>query len=306
MKRIIAIGAALALLITLFAACAKAEKPLSATELFSLSEKYLLEQNYEQAVAQLLGVIEVEPKNARAYIGAAEAYIALGKPDKAIEVLSKGLDELPDSPDILVMLYELTKPEATPEPTAENVIVLQIGNPNMTVNGVNTAIDGSGSAPLDVSGSTMIPLRGLLEAMGGAVTYDEFTGVVSAKYCDSIVELKLDSADARLNGLNIALLAATSTINGAMYCPAELIAYLCKGEVEWDNSTQSVTLTYSGAAANPFYPANIATPESTPTPETSSEPTAPTLIPTPTITPTPTPTPTPAPTPTPTPAPTPI
>jgi|GEM_PF-2267489 len=78
-------------IIALLVSCATpASAPPTASELLNLGERYLLELNYEQAVAQFLAVIEIEPMNARAYIGAAEAYLALGRTDDAIAVLERG------------------------------------------------------------------------------------------------------------------------------------------------------------------------------------------------------------------------
>ncbi len=96
---------------------------MSATEMLDLGEKYLLELNYEEAVVQFTKLIEVEPQNPRGYLGAAEAYIALGESDKAVAVLEKGQEQLPDNTDIAKMLAELMKlgsaPPSTPNPTLE-------------------------------------------------------------------------------------------------------------------------------------------------------------------------------------------
>lgn len=84
-----------------------AERPLSAAELLSLGEKYLLELNYEQALVQFLKVIEVEPRIPRGYTGAAEAYVGLGDMDSAIAVLRDGLRELPGNEEIQAALDKL-------------------------------------------------------------------------------------------------------------------------------------------------------------------------------------------------------
>jgi tetratricopeptide (TPR) repeat protein len=76
--------------------CNKAAQSLSAAELLSLGEKYLLELDYEQAVVQFLNVIEIEPKNPRGYLGAAEVYIALDESDKAFNILRQGLEATDD------------------------------------------------------------------------------------------------------------------------------------------------------------------------------------------------------------------
>jgi len=96
-------------------------KELSVAELLDLGEKYLLELNYEQALVQFLAVIEIEPRNARAYIGAAEAYIGTGDIDSAIDILRRGLVALPGNTEIQTFLHSmlLPSPEPTPEPTTE-------------------------------------------------------------------------------------------------------------------------------------------------------------------------------------------
>jgi len=95
------------LIITATVGCAVANKPISVEELLELGEKYLLELNYEQAVVQFLKVIDIEPMNARGYIGAAEAYIGLGEEEKAIDILRQGLKILPDNQTIQDMLDAL-------------------------------------------------------------------------------------------------------------------------------------------------------------------------------------------------------
>jgi hypothetical protein len=104
-----AVSVILCVVIVLSSSCATPTHPLSASEFLDLGEKYLLELNYEQALVQFLKVIEIEPMNARAYIGAAEAYIGLGDTDSAIAILMMGLDALPGDAEIQAMLDELTK-----------------------------------------------------------------------------------------------------------------------------------------------------------------------------------------------------
>ncbi|GHV34394.1 hypothetical protein FACS18949_10360 [Clostridia bacterium] len=97
-----------------------------------MGEKYLLDLDYEQAIVQFLGAIEIEPKNTRAYIGAAEAYIALGHTDDAIAILQQGLDATGDAA-IAEMLAELTAvPEPTPAPIPKNIAEI--------IGGIKTAL----------------------------------------------------------------------------------------------------------------------------------------------------------------------
>ena len=79
----------------------------SVTELLSLGERFLSELNYEQALVQFLLVIEIEPRNAQAYYGAARAYLGLGQTNNAIDILRQGIEMTGDA-QLQSMLDELT------------------------------------------------------------------------------------------------------------------------------------------------------------------------------------------------------
>jgi tetratricopeptide (TPR) repeat protein len=83
-----------------------------ATEKLSLGQKFLLDLEYDKAVAEFQAVIDIEPKNVDAYIGLADAYIGMGEEEKAIETLEKGLSETGDE-KIQAKLDEMKKPEET-------------------------------------------------------------------------------------------------------------------------------------------------------------------------------------------------
>ena len=80
-----------------------------------LAERFLSEQNYEQAVIEFRNVIGIEPKNVDAYLGLADAYIGLGDTDKAIEVLRDGLERTNDA-KLQAKLDALIKTPITDEP----------------------------------------------------------------------------------------------------------------------------------------------------------------------------------------------
>lgn len=93
-NKVILISVIAALLLTggLVTAIAVNNGTKSAESIMALAERYLNEQNYEQAVIEFLRVIEIEPMNVDAYLGLAEAYWRLGERDKAAEILAKGYD----------------------------------------------------------------------------------------------------------------------------------------------------------------------------------------------------------------------
>ncbi|MCH5185415.1 MAG: hypothetical protein J1F64_04730, partial [Oscillospiraceae bacterium] len=54
----------------------------------------------------------------------------------------------------------------------ETIITLQIDNPNMTVDGRSEEIDpGRGTTPVIVNDRTLVPIRAIIEAVGGTVDW---------------------------------------------------------------------------------------------------------------------------------------
>ncbi|MCH5187439.1 MAG: peptidylprolyl isomerase [Oscillospiraceae bacterium] len=68
----------------------------------------------------------------------------------------------------------------------DTTIVLRIGDPYMTVNGEETEIDpGRGTAPVIASERTLVPLRAVVEALGGELSWDSESQSVSTKINDT-------------------------------------------------------------------------------------------------------------------------
>jgi hypothetical protein len=115
----IAVYAAIGIAILLIAGVTIAMRQSGSAEspalLLSLGEQYLSELDYEQALVQFLKVIEIEPMNERAYLGAAEAYVGLGQTDRALEILRQGLERT-GSDEIQVMIDMLENTENAEEP----------------------------------------------------------------------------------------------------------------------------------------------------------------------------------------------
>ena len=102
MKRTLSILLCSLLLLSLLSSCSRpAIAPMIADDYLSLGEKFLLELDYEQALVQFLGVIEIDPMNPRGYSGAAEAYAGMELYDRAMGILQQGLEELSGSQGFL-------------------------------------------------------------------------------------------------------------------------------------------------------------------------------------------------------------
>ena len=118
MKKITALLTALALILGLCACSAKNELA-SWQEQYDLGIRYLSEGNYEGAIIAFNAAIEIDPKQADAYIGLADAYVALGDAERAGQVLEDALSAVSDPDAIQSRLDALGggEPEATPGQT---------------------------------------------------------------------------------------------------------------------------------------------------------------------------------------------
>jgi len=65
---------------------------VNTSRLLSQGEKCLSEENFDEALELFLSVIENDPDNVNAYIGAADSYVGKGRLDRAIAILEKGYD----------------------------------------------------------------------------------------------------------------------------------------------------------------------------------------------------------------------
>lgn len=103
-----------------------------AAEQLDLGQQYLLDMEYEEAVAAFEIAIELEPKNTEAYLGMAEAYLAMGEPQKAIKILKKGYRETEDE-ELKELLDELEEEQNREEADVSIVQVDTSEFPNIRV-----------------------------------------------------------------------------------------------------------------------------------------------------------------------------
>lgn len=95
-------------------------------EQYDLGVRYLSDGEYEEAIIAFNAAIEIDPMQADAYEKLADAYLALGDLDSALQTLRDGYAATGDA-HLQARIDELTKsesapipaPESTPEPTPE-------------------------------------------------------------------------------------------------------------------------------------------------------------------------------------------
>jgi hypothetical protein len=133
-------------------------------------------------------------------------------------------------------------------------IVMQIGNKIMTVNGMNQEIDpGRDTAPLILSGwnRTIVPVRAIVEVLGGSISYDDSSRLVTIVFKDKTIKLWIDNDTAEVNGMKLKIDTNNSSvkpiiINSRTMLPVRFVAENLGCSVNWDDKTRKITLTYPG------------------------------------------------------------
>ena len=101
----------------------------------------------------------------------------------------------------LVFAMSMVTGCAAAENTTEDfVLTMQVGNPVMTVNGTEQEIDpGSGTVHVVINDRTLIPIRAIIEAMGGTVGWEQETQTVTITktYAISSAPAVTSSADTK-------------------------------------------------------------------------------------------------------------
>ena len=95
-RKLLQLVAAVLLAVMLLTACASGAS--KAADKIELGQKDLTELNYTEAVASFTEAIRLDPDNIQAYMGRAEAYLALGEYEKALEdyrFVSQKTEEMP-------------------------------------------------------------------------------------------------------------------------------------------------------------------------------------------------------------------
>lgn len=129
-------------------------------------------------------------------------------------------------------------------------LTMQIGNPVMTVNGAEQNIDENGTAPLIRNGVTLVPIRAIIEAMGGSVSWDQTSETASLEYNGDKIDLTIGSETAYLNGEANTLDTAPAVINSRTMLPIRFIAEGFRFDVEWESGTQTITVRKQVSAVN--------------------------------------------------------
>lgn len=127
----------------------------------------------------------------------------------------------------------------------KHFIMLKLDNPNMSVDGVSQEVDpGRSTSPMTISGRTMVPIRAVVEAMGGTVGWDGATQKITLTARGNVVEMWMGKTDIKINGVSKKMDVAPVSKNSRTFVPVRFSAENLNCKVDWINSTKEAVIVY--------------------------------------------------------------
>ena len=137
---------------------------------------------------------------------------------------------------------------------ANGYIRMTVGSKTMNVNGEIRDVDpGYNTAPVIINGRTLVPIRAVVEAMGGNVGWDADVRQVTLNANGIAVAMYIGSANYYVNGQGQTMDTAPVIIGGRTLIPVRFAAEALGCQVNWDPDTREILITYGagGQAAEP-------------------------------------------------------
>jgi len=129
-------------------------------------------------------------------------------------------------------------------------ILLWIDSPTMTVDGVHHEIDpGRDARPIIRDGRTLVPMRAIVEGLGGGVSWDDADKRVSITLADIAIELWIGRSTASVNGASRPVDPANPRVvpeiaKGRTMAPLRFVAESLGAEVAWNQVRREISLTF--------------------------------------------------------------
>ncbi|MFC6549453.1 stalk domain-containing protein [Cohnella cellulosilytica] len=97
--------------------------------------------------------------------------------------------------------------------------------------------------PLLIGGYTMVPLRGIFEALNAQVLWNQKAKTVTAKKRDTTIVLTIGAKTATINNETVTLDSPARVLAGRTMVPVRFVSEALGDDVRWDKLSQSVLIT---------------------------------------------------------------
>jgi hypothetical protein len=126
------------------------------------------------------------------------------------------------------------------------VLVLRVGLPTMKVGSSSIVLD---APPVIVEGRTLIPIRAIIESLGGTVAWDAGSRTVTISLGGTKLNLVIGKSSALVNGKSTPIDSTNPKVvpqilNSRTMLPLRFVAESLGADVQWEASTQTITVTH--------------------------------------------------------------
>lgn len=124
-------------------------------------------------------------------------------------------------------------------------IVLQVGNSEMLINGVSREVDpGLKTTPVIIGGRVLLPVRALVEAMGGSIEWNGTLQELTIRYHSRTILFKINSKIGIVDGEKITMDVPAQIINGRTFVPLRALTENLGAVLVWEGKTSTVKIGY--------------------------------------------------------------
>lgn len=141
---------------------------------------------------------------------------------------------------LLIVILMLTGFPSGCSAQGANTVVLGVGSKIMTVNGQTFELD---TEPILQNDRTLLPLRSVVEGLGGSVAWEEETGTAVFAKGENVIFITIGSKTAFVNTEKHILDTVPIIIDGRTMLPIRFVAENLGFKVEWNESTSEITVT---------------------------------------------------------------
>jgi hypothetical protein len=139
-------------------------------------------------------------------------------------------------------------------PDGNSFILMEIDKDTMLVDEEIKEIDpGRGTTPKILNGRTVVPIRAIIESMGGSVGWEDATRKITLGAGGHSVAMWLGSTAIDVDGRELEIDVAPEAINDRTMVPVRFVAENVGAEIEWINATRQIVIVFNlakgGAAA---------------------------------------------------------
>lgn len=132
------------------------------------------------------------------------------------------------------------------------VIVLQINNPLMRIDQRVVEIDpGRNTTPIILNGSTLCPIRAIVEALGGSIAWNGTEQKLTITLKNLKLEMWINKKTAKANGKSKTLNVPPQIINGRTMVPVRFVSEELGCNVLWDAANRIITIEYPMLGKHP-------------------------------------------------------